>query len=157
MFVKVNTQKMWRNIYVNRWVINDDLAVIIEISRSLLIHWFTNNQHYLYFDNKNKFILSITDTFTLSSKMIFGFFRAINTAQNITTLLFLSVIFLSIGTSSFETKHHPLRSFRRKNSCYCPKNDFWRSKYSEDVKFSLMSHEYRTHLKGKIFYVFYWV
>ena len=80
--------------------------------------------------------------------MIFGFFRIIKRAQNITPFLFLSVIFLSIGISSFESNHHPLRNFRRKNSCYCPRNDLWRSKYSEDVKFSLMSYEYRTHLKG---------
>ena len=82
--------------------------------------------------------------------MLFGFFRGIHTTKNITIFLFLSVIFLSIETKSFETNHHPLRNFRRKNSCYCPRSDFWRSKYSEDVKFSLMSYEYKTHLKGNL-------
>ena len=111
------------------------------------------SQDWHYLSNKNRFILSIKSTFTLSSKMIFGFVKSNHKVQNITTLLFLSIIFLSIGTSSFETKHNPLRSFRRKSSCYCPKSDFWRSKYSEDVKFSLMSQEYRTHLKGMYFWL----
>ena len=97
----------------------------------------------------SKATLSLKETFRLnSSTMIFGLLRINKTTQNVATLLSISVMFFSIGVSSFESNHRLFRSFRRKNSCYCPKNDLWLSKYSEDVKFSLMSYEYRTHLKG---------
>ena len=60
------------------------------------------------------------------------------------------IILISISVSSCDSNSNSFLNFRRycSNTCYCPKRDFWRSKYSEDVKFSLLSYEYRTHLKG---------
>ena len=72
----------------------------------------------------------------------------IKIVMNIAILIFFNYVLSS-------SLIHPRQSFlnsREMNACHCPKSDFWRSKYSTDVKFSLVSYEYRTHLKGNIKY-----
>ena len=145
MFVKVKTLKMWRKI---RQLMSGQRWIVIYNTPHFLFFSYVFYRSYIKNLSISKDTLSSKETFRLNSTMIFGCFRINKTTQNITTLLLISVMFFSIGVGSYEANHRPFRSFRRKNSCYCPKSDLWLSKYSEDVKFSLISYEYRTHLKG---------